>query len=905
MGTNQALEIDAWLRDGGIVVTASDRAARAIASAYHRARLNEGLKAWNAPEIVSWRLFARREWERRAQDSRLVLNPIQERALWIAIVASGGYAAATLEQSRDRLGAMAMEANGLLCSYAPRFLDQRARAGWANDAAAFSDWLALFEHVCRDVEAISENRVPLELSSLLKQDARVRPPLLLAGFDRVLPLQSDLFGAWGEWQRAGGNQDPGTTRFYACRDEESELTASALWCRNQLADNPHARLLVLTQDAATRRGEIDRTFIEFCGEASSPLFEFSLGVPLGGIAIARSAALLLHWLDGALDEHLVDWLIASGHSVAGPTETAALQARMRDIRRRGMQRTQWTLHSFLRQYAKPAPPATWTERLLAAQRHLQSLAQRERSPLEWAEVAPKLLKEIGWLGAGVLSSAEFQATQRLQQVLDQCGSLGFDGRLIAWKDFLAELDRALAETLFSPEAQDAPILIAGPSESAGLTADAIWFLGASEDAWPARGSLHPLLPLAVQRDERMPHATAQLDWELAHAITTRLSISASEVRFSYSQQVDGVDTGPSRITTQFAGLPQPLPMELTPPPAPSPLMIVLEDLARIPWKSVDQSSQAGDLEPPRSGVAIRGGSNVLTNQSQCPFKAFATARLGAEAWKFAEAGLSAAVRGKLLHSVMHAVWGGPPRGIRTLDELQGIGDLRAFVTGHVNHVMAHELPEGAREQLPGRYLELEGIRMTRLVMQWLAYENARLSFTVVGTELQTAISVGRLRFDLRLDRIDRLNDGSLLVVDYKTGDVSPKMWDLPRPDDVQLPLYGGFALEPESECGGLVFAKIRAGDVSFAGRVKNVGATLGVGLDNFATLRRDKLSLEQLDDWRDEILRLASDFLDGRADVDPRDPQQTCVRCGLQTLCRIQERQVEAVELEEEEDADE
>jgi hypothetical protein len=55
---------------------------------------------------------------------------------------------------------------------------------------------------------------------------------------------------------------------------------------------------------------------------------------------------------------------------------------------------------------------------------------------------------------------------------------------------------------------------------------------------------------------------------------------------------------------------------------------------------------------------------------------------------------------------------------------------------------------------------------------------------------------------LRLDRIDRLNDGSLLVIDYKTGDVSPKSWDLPRPDDVQLPLYAGFALDPRKRSPG-------------------------------------------------------------------------------------------------------
>ena len=54
----------------------------------------------------------------------------------------------------------------------------------------------------------------------------------------------------------------------------------------------------------------------------------------------------------------------------------------------------------------------------------------------------------------------------------------------------------------------------------------IWFLGADEDAWPAGGSTHPLLPLEVQREDGMPHATPQLDWDLAEAVTARLLASA-------------------------------------------------------------------------------------------------------------------------------------------------------------------------------------------------------------------------------------------------------------------------------------------------------------------------------------------------------------------------------------------
>jgi ATP-dependent helicase/DNAse subunit B len=123
---------------------------------------------------------------------------------------------------------------------------------------------------------------------------------------------------------------------------------------------------------------------------------------------------------------------------------------------------------------------------------------------------------------------------------------------------------------------------------------------------------------------------------------------------------------------------------------------------------------------------------------------------------------------------------------------------------------------------------------------------------------------------------------------------------------VQLPLYGGFALEPGSELRGLVFAKIRAGDASFTGRVGDADATLGAGLPNAAALAKNKLSAEQLMAWRGEILRLTRDYLEGRADVDPIDAKKTCKWCRLQSLCRIHERPVVALEEEEEEvEADE
>ena len=84
----------------------------------------------------------------------------------------------------------------------------------------------------------------------------------------------------------------------------------------------------------TREDEIERALLRFLRPdgsvaAFSPLFEFSLGVPLGQIAMARGARLLLRWLDGSIDEHELDWLFSTSQaavSLEGITHAHSLYA---------------------------------------------------------------------------------------------------------------------------------------------------------------------------------------------------------------------------------------------------------------------------------------------------------------------------------------------------------------------------------------------------------------------------------------------------------------------------------------------------------------------------------------------------------------------------------------------------
>ena len=887
MGAQLGSHIDDWIRDGGIVVTASERTARALQMAFHQRRRADGLTAWPAPRIQAWTSFALAAWEAHTIDERMLLNSAQEQMLWSEIIGREQHIAALLEAPRQRMATLAAEAHERLCSFAPTFLDRKARVGWDLDSGAFSGWLSAFDNACRELSVFSRARVPLEAVRGLKQDATSRAPLLVVGFDRFFPIQRSLFDAWGPWHEPAADEPAGAVHFYSAADEDTELTACARWCRDELSKRPAARLLVISQQVSERRGEFERAFLrDSLPSRSGPFFEFSLGISLSRVPLIHAAHLLLRWLHSPLAEHELDWLFSTGFITPGPEESIALPAYMRALRSRGLARPEWTLHAFASQHTGATQlPATWLRRVNQARQLLAAQVGQRQTALGWAALVPELLTAAGFPGQRPLSSTEFQAWQRWAQTLDTCGTLGFDGRRVTWIEFLTSLARILDETLFASESSDAPILIAGPAESAGLTADALWFLGADEDVWPPSGSAHPLIPLAVQRESAMPHASPRHDFELAESMTKRVLRSARVVHFSYAGRKGETETRPSRLVEKLASSPEPLPARLLFTRVEEPLTVSYADLAHVPY--------------PRGKVP--GGSGVLTAQSQCPFQAFARARLGAESWEPAAYGLSASQRGLLLHAVLHAVWAGPPHGLRSLDDLLHCADLRAFVTDHVRRVFDEKLPTGVAHRMPHRYLQLETKRLTDVVSSWLSYEATRLPFTVAETESSRTIRLAELELSLRLDRIDQLSDGSLLVIDYKTGNVTPSAWQPPRPDDVQLPLYAGFGLTGRP--GGLVFAKVRAGKFEFAGHLRDARTTLFSGLAGNSPLVKKALTDEQLSAWMKSIEQLARDFLSGQAEVSPREYPETCERCGLQALCRIHETLDELERKEEIEEA--
>ena len=908
----RAKRVEGWLAAGGTVLAATERAARSVRAAFHAAKRDEGCRAWPTPAIFSWESWVRERWLERNRAGLVLLNPLQEQAIWSRVIGESRIGEGLLHPGA--LAASAQQAYRLLAAYAPSALRAKARLGWGGDAAVFSEWLGDFEERLLSEGLASASRIGLQLSEALCEelepaesgsDETHRRPLLLIGFDRVLETQRVLLDAWGRWQLDELASLQPVTRFLAAQDADTELEACVAWLRERSMADPKARLLVVTTELQGRRGELERALLGASNDVESGLvgsglvdtgldFEFSLGVPFGRVGVARAAMLILRWLTGPLSEPEVDWLVSSGHCAANPGEELALAGAMRELRRRGQERPEWELSEFPGSGGLESDyTAQWAARMSQAAEMLAQSA-RLQTPLEWAALARRLLLAAGWPGFRPAGSTAFQAQQRWDKVLESCGSLGYDGSQMDWAEFVSTVGQAVSATIFATESKDAAIQITEPLESAGQLADGIWFLGVQEENWPGRGQPHPLLPIALQRDAGMPHSSSLADWKLAQEATTRLLASADEVVFSYSRHSEDAEARPSRLAMQSLGDAVELPADGMPAAGRKrrrPLTEVYEDRSRIRF--------------PHSKIG--GGAAALTKQSLCPFQAFATARLGAEVWEPAEVGLNARQRGQLLHAVLHLIWGGEKTGgISRYEQLLKIDDLTEYVWRMVSRAMAESFDEGQAglrrrgslpDRFPKRLLELEAERLTGLITEWLEYERARVPFTVEGTEVRSDVTIAGLSLRLRLDRIDRLEDGSLLVVDYKGGDVGPGAWLGDRPEDVQLPLYATFAVAAEdAPLEGLVFARVKAGEVGFHGRVRNALLSVNAGLSSRNDLVKNPLTADQIEEWRETIERLGRAFLEGDAEVDPKDGFKTCDQCHLHAVCRVYENRLLAEE---------
>jgi ATP-dependent helicase/nuclease subunit B len=854
------------LEQGDWVVTANQRATRFLAAQYAERKRSEGCSAWATPRLLPWEGLLSAWWNdtlTAGDAERMLLNPDQERAVWLKIVEADPEASGVL--LRTNLASLASGAWKLLHDYRVPS-GALAASGASMDARAFSRWAKEFAAECRKKRWITRAELAAVCAEWIRSDRLPLPPKMrFVGFDRVTPVQQHLMDAAAQAGCACKRISlevaaDGPRALMRPATAADELAFAASWAAAKL-DAGCSRIAILTPDVQAVRGPLRRRLAE---RMASDNFSFSLGETMDRQPLGRAALLLLHFWRGAIPIEDLSWLLTSGFIDGDENdcwEFARLDAAV--LRGADVLMPEMDLDSLRKLFANSSAAARNLANRLRCVQHDKQLQPALRSGFaahygKWAELFAHALEVLGWPGHAALSSYERQVQQRWSELLDQLASLSFDNARVRLDDALSSLIALAAETIYQPES-GARIEVMGALEAAGSLFDACLFVGATDQQWPMPGSPHILLSRGLQINYGMPHSSAELDLEIGRVATERIQGSAASCFWSAALQNE---YGKLFASSLLADLPM------------APVTTLTKDDVRSTIEEQDEPPPAWDGRKNLPAAAIQ-------SQSLCPFRAFASVRLQCRELSDSSMGLEAIDRGNLLHNAMQKLWNpeGAIKNSATLKEMAPEA-LRAEVERAVQEACAKLEAETPWERA---FMQIERKRLIDLIVQWMDEEKQRAAFAVVDVEKKREnVELAGLSLNLRMDRVDALlkddgsNSGDRVLLDYKTGkNVNVKYWEGERPDEPQLPLYAAFAMEKPPTA--VAFAKIRTEKMCFEGIEERPGVLPGTKLE---------LDAAQIESWRGTLTKIAEGFAQGDSRVDPKNAK-TCEYCDFPSLCRI------------------
>lgn len=868
------------------VVTPNRRLAAAIASDFDRAQVAAGLDHWETPDILPWSGLIDRLWSDAmhvpgSDPLPAPLTRAQETAIWESVIRRRG--GDDIFLSVSDAAALAGEAWGLLHEWELRADLERARID--AETETFLAWAADFEQRCDELAAIDAARIPQRVAGAIADgQCSVPAQLVCIGFQSAVPRRSRVLESLASAgciirKLAIPDGARACEARVACFDVADESRRAAVWVRARLEANAKARIGIVVPELAAMREAVRRNLTEaLCpGDLAVPAaivpFNLSLGAALIDFPLVADALALLELCGRRVEFESASMLLRSPFLAGAKGEEAArarLDAWIRERTSRSISLDRLT--DLAADRAAPSCPVL-RDRLDGLSRFRREHLFEAQSPSSWARAFSGALATAGFPGERVLDSHEMQTLGKWHEVLTEFASLDRVADRLGFNDALARLKREASATLFQPESPDVPVQVLGALESEDLAFDHLWVMGLSEEAWPSSPRPNPLLPADLQRRRGLPRASAAAALERARSLMESWRTHAGELLYSHPEHEGDI-----------IRLPSPLILDVAPvgdePPALATHRDVVHAMRRI--ESLEDTC-APPLDP---ATKLHGGVALIREQALCAFRAFATQRLAADVPRTPHDGLDAMERGSLIHEVLAEVW----RECRSRGEwLSRTEDDRIGLVARAVDAAIRRAKPRAPALTAARFAAVERVRLSSLAREWLDYETAnREDFTVAAVEDMRDLAVGPLTLRARLDRVDELPDGRRLVIDYKLTAGGPGAWKTPRPDEPQLPIY---LTSAEKTASGIAFAQVKTGKMKFVALASARDLVPGAAIPKADKgVAHEQAWRDQVEDWRREVGRLAKDFAQGRAEVDPKSRHQTCRNCGRQALCRIHER---------------
>ncbi|MDF1796001.1 MAG: PD-(D/E)XK nuclease family protein [Coxiellaceae bacterium] len=825
---------------------------------WHHEQLCTSKNTWALPPISSLSDWLMQLWQ--VHGNKTVLSSSTSLLLWQQIIAKelqsqplvSARALAELAQTAyDNLTQWNLSLNSINATQPNQ------------DHLQFQQWAQAFEQQLKQQQAITSHQLPKLLSEQLAQTPLTIKRLRLYGFDQIPPNLMQLLTQLKQQITVELIEPPKRNQSinrYNWPTPQHELSAMATWAKQQWQQGKQ-RIACVHPQLSTLRHQLESTFKQVFDQATP--YNISSGVSLDQCDMVNCALTLLGLQSRQLDVAAFSSVLRSPYingNVIDNACAAYLDKKLFDNGRPIINQQQLT--ATINQASQTFPKASLPQRL----RHWLSLQQQQpkRNHTNWLQHATAQLNAVGWPGQRGFDSQEHQIHQHWTQILQDFLQLGNQLQAPTSSTALSQLRYLCQQHTFQAQTSDEPIQILGTLEAAGNDFDCLWLAGLTDNIWPPSARPNPLLPFSLQTQHQLPHATAQREYEYCAQITQQLIDSNPEVIVSHAQQEQDTALQVSPIIGAIAQIE----LDCIEHQQHTTTQADLEQLDDTTAPTVTENEQ------------IKGGSWIISQQANCPFKAFASVRLGAEAIGELHEGIDARDKGTLVHACLDIIW----QQLKTHKKLIQLDELA--LDSLIDQTVQQVLNEFSERTDP-LFLHSEQQRLRKLLQQWLAFEKQRPPFCVQSTEQRFEYPLQQLTLHIVVDRIDQLDSGETVVIDYKTGIQSMTGWFDERLTQPQLPLY---ATINSLNADGLAYAEVKRGKFAFKGVAANDIEQTGIKpIESIIDKETGEFSYwsDMIKQWQQKITILATEFIEGDASVTPAESSQPCTYCDFQSLCRI------------------
>lgn len=816
---------------------------------------------WHSPEILTWDAWLSRQWraavQRGATPAAQLLSASQERALWEAVLQ---------ELAAGSDVSLAVHAAGLIqaAARATQSLLVLSRSAISEEENLLDRALLLLRRRCAERNLLSLRLAWPETLQFLQQV----PAPVIAGQARLTPLQQALQQQYWNGESLLLEEqpvDPVEPQLRRAHSIEQELAACAAWCNERLRANGNARLLVLSacgDPSLQVQGALLWRSLAPGHRHDEALRQRLLGVeggePLRHQALVDDALAALEFASPAIDTvHLFALLRSPYFSFGTPAQLWDLQGW---LEQRGIAR--WdtnALRSALATAAgapKELPAAALLLKWLEDLRILMP-PRRELCASDWAQCFNDALSAARFCRQLSPDSREYQRQMRWGELLDEFAGLDAVLQPMTVDEALRRLQRLAASARHQAASGDAAITLSDQLGDPLVSYDGIWVLALAENRWPQPPRPDPYVALSEQRRHQWPDAgvaerRAQAQWTLA-----RWQQRSGELVLSYAEMEGDLHRRPTsllqRPATQWSAL------------APE----TFDDVAGYAVAARDE--QMPGIDAAALVKPLGGGVERLRIQQECAFRAQAQWRLAARPPEPLSDGITAALRGRLLHALLQNLW----QQLRDQSLLLAMdaASEAALIERHWQAAL-REHPDTA--WLPAGVLEREQGRTARLIGRVLQMERQRAPFAVEHCERNVEWQHGGARLRLRIDRIDRVGQGGRVVLDYKSGAAGTMKLQHGELSPLQLALYVAALAAQGEAIDGAALVSLAPGDLRYAG----VAATEGL-IPGAKTVEDWTATASQ---WQQGLQQLLQAHLAGEAQLAAS--LQACRYCPLPALCR-------------------